>query len=310
MPTLDPTIARILKERGPQPDLTGFTHQQVRAGFEVFAKTLPRGDAKIGRIEDLDIPDGAGGIQKARLYRPDGESKGTVLFFHGGGYVVGGLESHDPQARRVCALASANVLAVDYRLAPEHAHPAAVDDAWAALQWCRGDGRERGIDPKLVVMGDSAGGGLAAGLTLRNKRLGGAPLLGQVLVYPMVDHYSSAWPSYKEMSESFGLTDATMRWFWDHYVPQGGKGGPVPEESAPVRAKDHSGLPPALILTAECDVLRDEGEDYARRLREAGVPVELQRCAGMNHGFIALVGVVAGADQAVRKIGSWVASRF
>jgi len=236
-----------------------------------------------------------------------------VVFFHGGGWVVCDLDTHDAVCRRLALGAGAVVVSVDYRLAPEHRFPAAPDDCAAATRWAVANAASLGADPaRFVLAGDSAGGNLVCAVSLRLRDEDGPRARGQLLVYPVTDHWTAGFPSYGEFAEGYGLTRDVMAWFWDHYLGEAmdaARAAALPAQAAPLRAPDLRGLPVALVLTAECDVLRDEGEAYAARLREAGVEATLERCAGMHHGFFNWGGVLDGADRAVARACAWIRER-
>jgi acetyl esterase len=252
---------------------------------------------KVDAVRDLDIPGPAGAIP-ARLYLP-GKEKAYPLFvfLHGGGWVIGDLETADNMARFLCRRAGCAVLSVDYRLAPEHRFPAAAEDCYAALAWAAGHAAELNGDPQRVLVGgDSAGGNLSAVAALMARQKGTPRLAGQVLFYAAVNAAELNTPSYKEFGEkSLGLPTRDVEWYLDQYLPD------RPERrnplASPLLAQDLRGLAPALVVTAEFDVLRDEAEDYARRLEAAGVPVKLMRCNGMVHGFLSLAGLIRRATQ-------------
>jgi acetyl esterase len=244
---------------------------------------------EVGSVEDRTVPGPAGDIP-VRVYRPDVEGPAPILvFLHGGGWVIGNLDSHDVSCRALCKRAEVVVVSVDYRLAPEHPHPAASDDAWAALTWVAAHGDEVGGDAsRLAVGGDSAGGNLAALMALRARDEGGPALRHQMLIYPVTD-LAAETASHVENGEGYFLTTETMRWFIDHYLgPDRAHGDPADPAISPLRADDLSGLPPAQVLTAEFDPLRDEGDAYAARLAEAGVPVDHVQHPGLVHGFIGM----------------------
>ena len=254
--------------------------------------------APVGAAEDRSIP-GPGGDLPVRIYRPDFDAPTlpALVYFHGGGHVIGNLDTHDAVARNLCNGAGCIVVSVDYRLAPEHKFPAAAEDAFAAVVWCAAHGAEIGIDPRrIAVGGDSAGGNLAAVAALMARDAGGPAIRLQVLVYPVTD-YACDTESYRTYSDGNGMLDArSMRWFRDHYLRD--EADRLDWRAAPLRAGDLGGLPPALVLTAQCDVLHDEGEAYARRLRAAGVEVDHRDIPGMIHGFFAMAPAVDGAVRA------------
>jgi acetyl esterase len=275
---------------------------------------------ELAKIEDSSLPGPAGDVP-IRIYTPSlpptpGTPPGgdgplpVVVFFHGGGFTIGSLTSHDPVAHKLAAESGAIVVAVDYRLAPEHKFPAAVEDCFAALQWVAGHAAELGGDPaRIAVAGDSAGGNLAAAVA-QASRTGGPRLAAQLLIYPATDragNYGAAaenanYPSRQQNADGYFLTGDAMRFFAGHYLPRL-KDSEDPRAS-PLRNADLAGLPRAVITTAEFDPLRDEGEAYAERLREADVPVELTRYDGMIHGFFALGMVTPVAGEAMALAAS------
>jgi acetyl esterase len=222
-----------------------------------------------------------------RTYRPENAGDGALpllVFFHGGGHVIGSLDSHDEVARVLCAGAGCLVASVDYRMGPEHKFPAAIDDAFAATQWLAANAASIGANPSAVAVGgDSAGANIAAVVALMARDAGGPSLVAQHLVYPVTD-YACQSPSYKAYAVGHGpLTEAGMLWFQEHYLR-----GPDDFEdwrASPLKAPDLSGLPPALVITAECDVLHDEGVALAEAMAAAGTPVEHVDWPGMIHGF-------------------------
>lgn len=237
-------------------------------------------------LESVDDDEVAG--VPVRRYRPTGaESGAVVVYFHGGGWVVGSIETHDAVAARLAVLSGCTVVSVEYRLAPEHPFPAAFDDAYAVVA-------DLAIDhPRIAVAGDSAGANLAAAVCVMAKDRRGPRIAYQALVYPVVD-LSMSQPSYTENADGYFLTRDTMRWFIDHYVPD--EADREDWRCAPLHADALEDLPPALVLTAEHDPLRDEGEAYAERLRDAGVPVEVARYDGMIHGFFGLPEIDRAAE--------------
>jgi acetyl esterase len=225
-----------------------------------------------------------------------------VVFFHGGGWVRGSLQTHDNPCRALANAGQCVVVAVDYRMAPEHRFPAAIDDALAATRWVADNAARLGIDAsRLAVVGDSAGGNLAAVVALLARDQGGPPLRFQVLIYPVIDPNFDT-PSYLANAQGYMLTREAMRYYWREYL--GPEGDPSDWRASPLRAADLTNLPPALVITTEFDPLRDEGRAYADRLREAGVPVEFHEYPGMVHGFITAAGVVDAANALVKQTGA------
>ena len=253
-------------------------------------------------VEDRWIA-GPGGDVPVRIYRPSAERpQPALVYFHGGGWAVGSVATHDGYCRALCNAAGVAIVSVDYRLAPEHPFPAAADDAYATLLGVARLSSDWGIDvSRLAVGGDSAGGNLAAAAALMARDRGGPPLALQLLIYPVTDAGCDT-PSYRENEEGYGLTRASMLWFWDQYAPR-------PEDranpyAAPLATADFSGLPPAIIITAEYDPLRDEAEAFAARLRDAGVPVELTRYDGMIHGFVRRLVLFDRAREALGQVAA------
>jgi acetyl esterase len=256
----------------------------------------------VGAVEDLRVPAGP----PVRLYRPAGVDRPAVLVFaHGGGWVVGGLESHDAIARVLCRRAGIAVLAVDYRLAPEHPYPQPLDDVLAAVRWVAQAAGELALDAgRVAVGGDSAGGNLAAAAALALRDTG-PRLSAQLLVYPAVDVRAAA-PSYAQNAEGFFLSATDMRWYWRQYAGPGAD--PRDPLLSPLAAPSLAGLPPAVVVTAEYDPLRDEGDDYARRLEQDGVPVWHRRYPGLTHGFYGSGAVVDAAAAAVDETAAALAA--
>lgn len=238
----------------------------------------------VATVREIVVPGPAGAI-RTRLYAPAGPLPMPLLvYFHGGGWVVGSLDTHDGVCRSLARRTPCFVLSVDYRMAPEHRFPAAVEDAWAATIWAAAHAYEFSGDPRcLAVGGDSAGGNLAAVVALRARDREAPSLRLQLLVYPVLD-YDFTTPSYERNAAGYALTREAMRWYWNHYLPEPGRRDDP--EAAPLRARTLGGVAPALILTCEYDPLLDEGEAYARRLVEAGVPTIHRRYPGLIHGVI------------------------
>jgi len=251
----------------------------------------------VGAVAERTIP-GAGGEMPARIYMPYGTGPFPVLvYLHGGGWVIGDLEAYDATCRALTNAAGCLVVAMEYRLAPEHKFPAAPEDCYAATCWVAANAAAIGGDPRRIAIGgDSAGGNLTAVVAQMARDHGGPALAYQLLVYP-VTNYGYDTASYRENADGYLLTRDAMVWFWDHYLRSAADGNnPL---ASPLRANDLRGLPPAMVLTAEFDPLRDEGEAYAMRLQEAGVPVTLKRYAGTIHGFFSLGAVLDQGKQAM-----------
>lgn len=303
---VDPQIQALIDLRAALPPLHTLSVAEARAQFA--ARDVPglRVDP-VARVVNRDIQ-GPGGSLGLRIYTPRGEGPfPLIVYFHGSGFVVCSLDTHDGLCRNLCAGGGCVVVSVDYRLAPEHKFPAAADDSIAATRWVAANGSALGGDPgRILVAGDSAGGNLAAVTALRLRDEGGPRLKGQLLLYPVTDHYTAGMPSMEENAEGYGLTKAGMIWFWNHYLPN--QSLAKDPHVSPLRAPDLSRLPPALVYTAQYDPLRDEGEAYAERLRQAGVRVAFKRWDGMNHGFFNVPGVVERASVAVDEACDWIRS--
>ena len=294
---LDPQAKALLDTLPPMPDFSTLDLALVRAGMEQGPFGVGDPPPALPRVEDRTIPGPAGEL-RARVYTPEGKGPFPgLVFFHGGGFVLCSLDSHDGQCRSLAHGAGCVVVSVDYRLAPEHKFPAAPEDCYAATRWVAEHAADFDVDPtRLAIGGDSAGGNLTAVTALLARDRGGPTLRFQLLVYPVTDcAFETA--SYRDNAEGYFLTKSMMRWFWDHYLSD-----PAHAEdpyASPLRAKDLSGLPPGLCITAEFDPLRDEGESYAERLRKAGVDVVTSRYDGMFHGFFGMAGLL---DQGRRAI--------
>jgi len=225
------------------------------------------------------------------------------VFFHGGGWVIGDLDSHDVVCQKLAHDGELIVISVDYRLAPEHRFPAAVDDAITATKWVAANALQFGIDAKrLIVGGDSAGGNLAAVVSLAARDGNGPEIAGQVLIYPATD-FSRKHPSHREPETSILLTHSVIIWFMNHYL---GDADINDWRASPARAKSLAGLPPAYVLTAGADPLRDEGDEYAARLKEAGVPVTYRHFPGQFHGFFTMGKLLNQANIAAAEIAIWL----
>jgi len=261
------------------------------------ASPLPVGLPDLAAVVNETIP-GPGGAIPIRRYVPSSATPGTIVYFHAGGWVIGDLDFSDATCRRVAGLTQAEIISVDYRLAPEHPFPAPLDDAFAALQWAVG----RKPAP-LLVMGESAGANLAAACTILAREKGLA-LAGQCLAYPVTDHdFETA--SYREIgAKNWLLSTADMRWFWDHFAPPDiDRSNPL---LSPLRLPNAAGLPPAIIVTGALDPLRDEALAYAAKLQAAGVPTVTRCDDAMLHGYLSAAGAVPLAAEALRQIAGWI----
>ena len=298
---LDPQVQELLAamaESGIAP-VHEMSPDEARAQFEAVAAARPAPEVTLDSVVESRIPGPAGEIP-VRTYRPVASAPVPgIVYFHGGGHVFGSLDTHDSVARSLCAGAGCLVMSVDYRLAPEHRFPAAVDDAWAATTWLAGNAAALGVDPgRIAVAGDSAGANLATVTALMARDAGGPALCFQLLVYPITD-YAGGTGSYTRFAEGYGVLGAqTMQWFRDHYLGDGDDHRDW--RASPLRAPDLSGLPPALVVTAGHDVLHDEGEAYARALAGAGCEARHADYPGAIHGFFAMAPMldIASAAQA------------
>jgi len=297
---IDPSAAaliEVLEEHFPRIERGVTSASEARAAAKQFRR--PVEIEPVARVEDRTVPGPAGDIP-VRVYLPveDGETRPGIVYFHGGGFVICDLDSHDGACRRLANEVNAVVVSVDYRLAPEHRWPAAAEDAFAATQWAAAHAAELGIDAdRLAVAGDSAGGNLTAVVAQMARDRGGPALAFQLMVYPVIDLSAtrSEHASQTENARGYFLTLDQMEWYRDQYL--GDADGEAPYAS-PIKAGSLAGLPAACVVTAEMDPLRDEGEAYGRALRAAGVPVELHRAPGMFHGFFNMDAVLDGSREA------------
>ncbi|HQT11737.1 alpha/beta hydrolase [Reyranella sp.] len=278
------------------PPVESLTPAQARATFNAMSRARGGTPASIARAEDGIVP-GPDGDVPVRIYWPIATGpRPALIYCHGGGHVFGDLDTHDVIARNLCGGAEVVVVAVDYRLAPEHKFPAAAEDAWAAYNWVRDTGASLGVDiSRLAVGGDSAGGNLAAVVAIMARDAGHTNIKLQVLIYPVTD-YSLSSDSYNQFGEGYGvLTSGAMKWFSQHYLRSAEDADDW--RASPIKAKSLANLPPAFVVAAQCDVLCDEGADYAEALGAAGTKVERKEYAGMIHGFF---GMTPAIDDAVR----------
>ena len=294
---LDPETRALLDSMAGMTSLENMSLEEARM---MVALPLPDSPEPVGATQEHRIAGPAGEIP-VRVYHPEG--KGVfplIIFFHGGGFVFCGLNTHDGLCRSLCRRVAATVVSVDYRLAPEAPFPAAPDDCYAAVCWAAENAAQLGADAaRMAVAGDSAGGNLAAVAALMARDRSGPVLCHQALLYP-VTNYAFDTDSYRENAEGYFLTREGMRWCWNHYLKKAEDGAnPL---ASPLRALDLSGLPEASVLTAEYDPLRDEGEAYARRLEEAGVPTWLKRYDGTIHGFISMPDTLPKAEEGLADL--------
>jgi acetyl esterase len=283
---LDPFLRALLDQMAASgaPSLDSLPVPQARAMFEAMT-VGPSEEVALARVEDRRIP-GPGGEIPVRIYTPEGQGPFPVLvFYHGGGWVIGSIKTHDDICRVLARDVPALVVSVDYRLAPEHPFPAGVEDSYAALAWVAENAASIGGDPtNLAVGGDSAGGNISAVVAILARDRGGPRLAHQLLIYPATDMRGDT-VSMRENGTGYFLTHDIMTWFSNHYVSAQERLSP---HASPLLATDLRGLPPATVITAEFDPLRDEGEAYAARLREFDVPAEATRYDGMIHGFFTM----------------------
>jgi acetyl esterase len=304
VPELDPQIRKVLDaaDAAGTPPVQELTPDEVRANLAASFEAMFGPADEVHAVEDRD----ADGVP-LRIYRPveTDEPSTALVYFHGGGFVAGSVEVSDPLTRAFAKRAGCVVVSVDYRLAPEHRYPAALDDAWTATKWVCSHAEELGLDEmKIGVGGDSAGGALAA-IVARRARDHGIAIAAQMLLYPMTAHDLNT-PSYSLFSEGYLLTRDAMDWYWKQYL--GEADGSENPDVSPAAERDLRRLPRAIVVTAEADVLRDEAEAYAQRLFIATVETEGYRYDGMVHGFLRMAGVVDRSNQAIDEIAESLAA--
>ncbi|WP_043618922.1 alpha/beta hydrolase [Nonomuraea candida] len=301
---VDRATAGLLKqfaEAGGRP-----LHEQSVAEARAVSAMLSGLSGKgpeMARVAEVTVPAEDGAAFPARVLTPTAAPRGVIVYYHGGGWVLGGIDEFDTLGRELAARTGCEVVLPAYRLAPEHRYPTAARDAYSALLWTAA--ARPGLP--IVVAGDSAGGNLAAVVAQRARDEGGPAIALQVLVYPVTDCDLDR-DSYYDPENQLLLTRDAVAWFWDHYAPDHVRR--AEPDASPLRAGDLSGLPPAVVLTAEHDVLREEGETYAERLRQAGVPVELRRFEGQMHVFFTLVNVLPASADALAMVAEAVARRL
>jgi len=292
--------------RAKRPPFHTMSVAEARRTYDAAAEILEPPRAPLARVENLVIPATDGAQLPARLYADSTDERPVLLYFHGGGFTIGGLETHDSLCRQIALRSGAAVLAVDYRLAPEHRFPTAVDDAWAAMRWLAAQAGTLGLDPaRLAVGGDSAGGTLAAVCAIHARDLGLA-LKAQLLITPGTTAHADT-PSHHRYAHGHLLDAETIAWFFDHYIDRAQRRD---WRFAPLEADDLDHVAPACIVMAECDPLFDEGIAYADRLRAAGVAVRLELYRGVTHDFIKLGRALPDAAMAQAAIGAALRDAF
>jgi acetyl esterase len=299
---VDPEVRELLDRWAaiPATPVSGLTAEAVRAD-DLAVLDLQRTPAELYSVEDVEAPGPAGALP-VRVYRPRPGRLHPVLFLHGGGFVIG-RDGYDAPLRELALASDCLIASPECRLAPEHPFPAAADDALAAARWFNAEAAAFGAsETPAAVAGDSSGGNLAATVT-HALTAEGAPPSFQVLIYPMLDATASS-ASYDEFAEGYGFSSEKSRWYFDQYLPPG-VDRRAPRVS-PLFAATLTGLPPTLIVTAEFDPLRDDGERHAEGLREAGVAIELRRYRGMIHGFFQMTGALEGSRRLHRELGDWM----
>lgn len=301
------TALELIKAAG-RPPADQLSPEDARIGYLEARGALAPEPPALTEVRDLSAA-GRDGAIPLRLYR-DGAAPGPracLVFYHGGGWVIGDLDTHDVVCRQIAQRSGAVVIAVDYRLGPEHKFPAAVDDAIDATAWIAANAASLGIDAgRLAVGGDSAGGNLAAVVAIDARDKGGPAIALQALIYPSTDMRAST-ESHQAFGENYLLTSAMMTYFRGHYLRSDDDKGDW--RASPMRAADHRGLPPALVITGGFDPLRDEGEAYARHLAEVGVPVTLRRFPGQIHGFLTMGRVIPEAADAIDEVAAAMVAR-
>jgi acetyl esterase len=301
---LDPQVAAMRARRAETstPPLYTLSLAEARAADLADIRAASGGGEPVGAVADREIP-GPGGPLPIRIYHPSAQheaepARPALVYFFGGGWTLGTLDTCDAICRSLTNAAGCVTVSIQYRLAPEHPFPAAIDDCYAGISWVSEHAAELGVDPdRLAVGGDSAGGNLAAAVSIAARERGGPALRHQLLVYPNTD-YKADTASLREGVDELLFNRWSVAWYWSHYLTSDADG--LSPLASPLRAEDLSGLPPATVITAEFDPLRDEGEQYAERLRDAGVPVEARRYDGMIHGFFAMAGTLDRGREAIK----------
>lgn len=298
---LDPQVKALLDQMAAagQPPFHSQTPEQARGAIAAMLNAFGPGEPVL-KVEDRKVPGPAGEIP-IRIYQPAEKSNGILVYYHGGGWVIGNLESHDWMCRALANASQCTLVSVDYRLAPEHPFPAGPEDCYAAAVWVSNNAAALGSDANhLAVGGDSAGGNLAAVVSIMGRDRGGPRIRHQMLIYPATDAAMNT-PSQKEfIRDGYVLSKADMEWFWGHYLRE--KKDADNPYASPARSRDLRGLPPAHVITAEFDPLRDEGENYAELLKRAGIKVAMRRYHGVVHGFVSLAAAIDQGRAAIREL--------
>lgn len=303
---IDPQIAAML---AAMPEWPGVRHVPIpvlRQSVRDSSIAIPgAADAVVEGTEDRTIP-GPGGDLPIRIYTPQGTGPfPAIIYMHGGGYVVGDLDTQGMIALALCAWSQSVVISVDYRLAPEHKFPAAVDDSFAVLQWAAANAASIGADPaRLALAGDSAGANMACATALTARDAGGPAVRAVVNIYGSCNYPGTQTPSAVEFADGPILKADDVDWFWEQYLADPAQQDD--QRASPLRAKSHGGLPPHFVGTAECDPSRDDAEDFARKLIDAGVETQLKRYPGMVHGFASWVGFLPGAREVLSDAAAFL----
>ncbi|WP_409495366.1 alpha/beta hydrolase [Amycolatopsis sp. cmx-11-12] len=304
--TLDPAVKELLA-RSELPDAPALppTAAELRAAFAASWQP-PETVEEVASVTDHVLPSGV----RVRLYLPEAAGAAPAfVWIHGGGWTIGSIDENEVASRAVCNAAKVAVVAVDYRLAPENPFPAAPDDCYDVVEWLASGGAGEAVDPgRIAIGGESAGGNLSTVVSMMSRDRSGPPLAAQVLICPVYGHPDDGFRSYADFAEGFGMTAGAMRFFFDQYVSDPAQlNDPY---LLPLRATDLTGLPPALVLTAEYDVLRDEGEEFARRLTDAGTRVEMTRYSGQIHGFYGLYTDLPASPRSHAHVASFLTRVF
>ena len=305
---LDPQAQTLIASLAGTKPVEEMTVQEMRDGMEERARLTGGEPQPVDQVLSSEVPGPAGPIP-VRIYVPAGPApKPALVYFHGGGWARGNLDTHDILCRALANGGGCVVVSVDYRMAPEHTFPAAIDDSVAATRWVAEHAEQIGVDPtRLAVGGDSAGGNLAAAVALVLRDEGGPALVHQLLIYPVTD-YNLDTRSYLDNAEGYNLTREAMRFYWRLYLRD--ESDAEDQRASPLRARHFANLPPAFVLTAEYDPLRDEGRAYAERLRDAGTPTVYRDYSGMIHGFVTSAGVIDQGKQAIRDASAALREAF